>query len=55
MSIYLRSSNSLHSILACVLRKKLSNIDWNYMLRMSDCDSSISVGPCGIFQPIVVK
>ncbi len=36
MYIYLRSSNSLHSILASVLCRKWSNIDWNYMLRGSD-------------------
>ncbi len=54
MYIYLLSSNSLHSILESVLCKKWSNIDWNYMLRESGCDSSISVGP-RIFQSIAVK
>ncbi len=46
MSMYLKSSYSLHSILASVLCKKWSNIDWNSMPRGSGCgyiNSSISV------------
>ncbi len=35
MYIYLRSSNSVHSILASVLCKTWSNIVWNYMLWVS--------------------
>ncbi len=46
MYIYLRSPNSLHSILTSVLCKKLSNIFSNSMC------STISVGPHGMVQPI---
>ncbi len=49
MYIYLRSSNSLHSILAFVLCKTWSNIDSNSMLRGSAVFISIRVFPYYVF------